>query len=81
MRSILNKPVPITRDSHLGLPQARWRNHLAQWFMVGLFAVFSVGHVAAEKVTVGISATHQFGEVAVGSSATYQFTLVPRAIN
>jgi hypothetical protein len=47
MSARLKKRIPATkRDTNLGhSPRKRWRYHLAQWTMVGVFAVFLMGSV------------------------------------
>lgn len=43
MNSYSRKYDPAIPDTNLGPPQKRWRDHFAQWVILGILAVFSLG--------------------------------------
>jgi len=52
MNSNSRKHDPAKWDCDLGPPQKRWRDRFAQWVMVGMLAVFSLGGITVPTITL-----------------------------
>jgi len=73
MKSSLRKSIPTRDTNSSGPPRIRWRDYFAQWLMVGLFALCSLGNVAwANEPPIYISGSANPTTINVGETIRFE---------